>query len=315
VQIKCDETAALFLNGIYRSLYLKYSFYFKTVVMQKIKLFFPSLFAVIIILIACNNSTESGNTQATSDTATSKEPKLKEENVTYTGDNANLDGYIVYNETVSAKRPAILVVPEWWGVNDYPKFRARELAKLGYVAMAIDIYGDGKTADNPDSATSYSTPFYKDPLKAKARIDAAIAKIKTYAQVDTNNIAAVGYCFGGGLLLNTVRLGDDLKGVVSFHGMLLGTPAKKELLKSKILVCHGEADPFVPKKDVDQFKKQMDSIGASYTFKSYEGAVHAFTNPGSTAMGKKFNLPLAYNGLADTASWKDMQAFFGELFK
>jgi dienelactone hydrolase len=221
----------------------------------------------------------------------------------------------VYNENDSAKRPAVLVVPEWWGITDYPKFRARELAKLGYVAMAVDIYGNGKTADNPDSAQKFAMAFYKDPQKAKARLDAAIAKIKTYSQVDPNNIAAVGYCFGGGILLNTVRLGDDLKGVVSFHGTLLGTPAKKDLLKSKILVCHGAADPFVPKKDVDQFKKQMDSIGANYTFKSYEGAVHAFTNPGATEMGKKFKMPIAYNGAADTASWKDMQVFFGDLFK
>src|SRR5258706_7242064 len=106
-----------------------------------------------------------------------------------------------------------------------------------------------KTADNPDSAGKLSMAFYKDPSKAKARIDAAMAKLKTYSQVDPSNIAAVGYCFGGGVLLNTVRLGDDLKGVVSFHGSLIGTPAKKDLLKSKILVCHGGADPFVPQKD------------------------------------------------------------------
>lgn len=282
--------------------------------MKKLKWITLSLFAAISFFTACNNAAESGNTQATKDSA-SKEPKWKEENITYTGDSTTMNGFVVYNENDSSKRPAILVAPEWWGVVDYPKFRARELAKLGYVAMAIDIYGNGKTADNPDSAGKFAMTFYKDPLKAKARIDAAIAKIKTYSQVDTAKIAAVGYCFGGGVLLNTVKLGDDLKGVVSFHGMLLGTPARKDLLKSKILVCHGAADPFVPKKDVDQFKKQMDSIGASYTFKSYEGAVHAFTNPGATAMGKKFNLPLAYNGPADTASWKDMQVFFGELFK
>ena len=283
--------------------------------MQKMKLAIASLFAAISFLTACNNNTESGNTQSKTDSATTKEPKWKEENVTYTGDSTTMNGYIVYNENDSSKRPAVLVVLEWWGMTDYPKFRARELAKLGYVAMAVDIYGNGKTADNPDSAGKLAMAFYKDPLKAKTRIDAAIAKIKTYSQVDPNNIAAVGYCFGGGVLLNTVRLGDDLKGVVSFHGMLLGTPAKKDLLKSKILVCHGAADPFVPKKDVDQFKKQMDSIGASYTFKSYEGAVHAFTNPGATEMGKKFKMPIAYNGAADTASWKDMQVFFGELFK
>ncbi len=275
----------------------------------------PSLFSVTLFFTACNNNGESSGSQAAIDTAASKEPKWKEETVTYTGDSATLNGYVVYDENNTEKRPGVLVVPEWWGLNDYPKFRAKELAKLGYIAMAIDIYGDGKTADNPDSATKFSAPFYKDPFKTKARIDAAIAKLKTYSQVDPSNIAAVGYCFGGGMLLNTVRLGDDLKGVVSFHGSLIGTPAKKDLLKSKILVCHGGADPFVPQKDADLFKKQMDSIGAAYTFKVYPGAMHAFTNPNATELGKKFKIPIAYNGAADTASWNDMKVFFSDLFK
>jgi dienelactone hydrolase len=193
--------------------------------------------------------------------------------------------------------------------------RARELAKLGYVAMAIDVFGNGKTADNPDSAGKLATPFYQNPKEAKARIDAAIAKIKSYRQVDSTQIAAIGYCFGGGVLLNTARLGDELKGVVSFHGGLLGTPANKDLLKTKLLVCHGGADPFVPEKDVTQFKKQMDSIGADYTLKVYPGAVHAFTNPNATEVGKKFNIPISYNAAADSASWNDMKVFFAGLFK
>jgi dienelactone hydrolase len=274
------------------------------------------LFLVVVIsfFTACNNETSTTQTTTANDSA-AKEPKWKEENITYNGDSATLDGYIVYDENNGGKRPAVLVVPEWWGLNDYSKFRARELAKLGYVAMAVDIYGNGKTADTPDSAMKYSSAFYKDPQKAKARIDAAIAKIKTYSQVDPSNIAAVGYCFGGGILLNTVRLGDDLKGVVSFHGSLIGTPANKDLLKSKILVCHGGADPFVPQKDADLFKKQMDSIGATYTFKVYEGAKHAFTNPNATQLGENFKIPIAYNGAADTASWQDMKVFLGVLFK
>ena len=283
--------------------------------MQSFKKFTPVLLLATSFFMACNNDTTS-TTQTSTDTASAtKEPKWKEENITYTGDSATLSGYVVYDENSDVKRPAVLVVPEWWGLNDYPKMRARELAKLGYVAMAIDVYGDGKTADNPDSAGKYAGAFYQNPQKAKARIDAAIAKIKTYSQVDASNIAAVGYCFGGGVLLNTVRLGDELKGVVSFHGSLIGTPANKDLLKSKILVCHGAADSFVPQKDVAIFKKQMDSIGAAYTFKEYAGATHAFTNPAATEAGKKFKIPIAYNGPADTASWQDMKTFFGVLFK
>ena len=256
---------------------------------------------------ACNNEPEK--------TTETKEPKLKEENITFSVDSVTMNGFVVYDENKEGMRPAVLVVPEWWGLNDYTKMRATELAKLGYIAIAIDVYGNGKTADNPDSAGKYSMPFYQNPQMTKARIEAAIAKIKTYSQTDSNNVAAVGYCFGGGMLLNVARLGTNLKGIVSFHGSLIGTPADKSLLKSKILVCHGEVDPFVPEEDVVLFKKQMDSIGAAYSFKEYAGAMHAFTNPNATALGRKFKIPIKYNAAADTASWKDMKEFFTELFK
>lgn len=239
---------------------------------------------------------------------------IREETISFGTDGANLQAYVVYNDSVKGRRPAVIVIPEWWGLNDYPKMRARMLAKLGYVAMALDLYGDGKVADTPDSAKAYTAPFYADPEKAKRRIDAAIARLRTYDNVDTAEIGAIGYCFGGGVLLNTVRLGDDLKGVVSFHGSLLGTPARKDLLRSKILVCHGNADKFVTPDMVAAFKKQMDSIGAVYTFIGYDSATHAFTNPASTVNGKKFNMPIAYNAKADTASWEAMKTFFAGVF-
>ena len=181
--------------------------------------------------------------------------------------------------------------------------------------MAVDMYGNARQADNPESAGKMATPFYQDPAMAKQRFDAALAKIKSYSQADTSKVAAIGYCFGGAMVLNLARLGEDLDGVVSFHGGLVGTPADKNLLKAKILVCHGAADPFVPQTEVDQFKKQMDSIGANYTFKAYEGATHAFTNPAATETGQKFNIPVAYNAAADSASWKDMHDFFAIIFK
>ncbi len=244
-----------------------------------------------------------------------KEPKLKEENINYMIDSLKMDGYVVYDENKEGKRPAVLVVHEWWGLNDYSKMRARELAKLGYIAMAVDMYGNGKRADNPTDAQKLAMPFYQDPQLAKKNFEAALNKFKTWSQVDANNIAAIGYCFGGGVLLNLARMGEDLKGVVSFHGSLVGTPANKSLLKAEILVCHGAADPFVPQEEVDKFKKQMDSIGAKYTFKAYEGAIHAFTNPNATALGEKFNLPIKYNAAADTASWNEMKAFFNKIFQ
>jgi dienelactone hydrolase len=127
-------------------------------------------------------------------------------------------------------------------------------------------------------------------------------------------VAAIGYCFGGTQVLNMAKLGSPLAGVVSFHGGLAGVPADKNLLKAAILVCHGEADSFVPAADVAQFKKQMDSIGANYTFKTYANATHAFTNPAATENGKKFKMPIEYNAAADSASWSDMKTFFGKIF-
>jgi dienelactone hydrolase len=239
---------------------------------------------------------------------------LKEETMTYSANGVTMKGYVVYDESKQGKRPGVLVVPEWWGLNDYPKMRARMLAGLGYIAMAIDMYGDGKVAANPDEAGKLAGAVGQDPATAKSRFDAALNKLKTYSQVDQNNIAAIGYCFGGGVVLNMARLGDPLKGVVSFHGTLLGAPAEKNLLKAKILVCHGEADQFV-NQQVPAFKKQMDSIGADYTFKQYPNATHAFTNPASTENGEKFKMPIRYNGAADTASWNDMKDFFAKIFK
>jgi dienelactone hydrolase len=241
-------------------------------------------------------------------------PMLKEETVTYNAGGVTLKGFIVYDESKTGKRPAVLVVHEWWGLNDYAKNRARQMAALGYIAMAVDMYGEGKTASNPQEAQEMATPFYKDPKLAKNRLDAALEKIKEYKQTDAANVAAIGYCFGGSVVLNSAKLGASLKGVVSFHGGLKGVSADKKLLKAKVLVCHGGADKFVPQEDINNFKHEMDSIGAVYSFKTYADATHAFTNPDATATGKKFNMPIEYNAAADKASWEDMKIFLSELF-
>jgi dienelactone hydrolase len=275
------------------------------------------ILSVIIIssLAACNNQSSSSSS-VTDSTAkeTTQSPGYKEENIQYANDSATMRGYVVYDENKKGKRPGVLVVPEWWGLNDYPKMRARKLAELGYFAMAIDIYGGGEIATNPTDAARMSGPFYQNLEKTKSRFDAALKKLKTYDQVDTNNIAAIGYCFGGGVVLNMARMGEYLNGIVSFHGSLIGAPARKDLLKTKILVCQGGDDQFTL-KDVPAFKKQMDSIGADYTFKQYPNATHAFTNPNATATGKKFNMPIRYNAAADSASWNDMKDFFARIFK
>ncbi len=269
----------------------------------------------LISVIACNNQQSGQNTTSASDDTTIKrEAAIKEDSVSYTAGNTIMNSYVAYNENLEGKRPIVLVVPEWWGLNDYPRMRAKLLAGLGYLAMAVDIYGNGKIANNPQEAQQMAGVFYKNPELAKARLDAALVKAKTYREADTSLVAAIGYCFGGAVVLNAAKLGSNLDGVVSFHGTLDGVPARKDLLKARILVCQGGADSFVPQKDVDAFKKSMDSIGANYTIKEYRGATHAFTNPAASETGKKFNMPIAYNPSADSASWEDMKVFLGQVF-
>ena len=282
------------------------------------KLSLSLLLFLSFAFFACNNSSSSDQKQSDNLKDSTKmatdSVKLKDENVIYSANGTTMNGYLAFDANKQGKRPAVLIVHEWWGLTDYPKMRAKQLAQLGYVAFAVDMYGNGKTAANPQEAQSLATPFYKDPNLAKTRLDAALQKLKSYPEVDTANIAAIGYCYGGYVVLNAAKLGEPLKGVVSFHGDLSGVAPDKNLLKAKVLVCHGADDKFVTKEAVDKFKHQMDSVKADYTFKSYPNATHAFTNPQSTENGKKFNMPIAYNAEADKNSWNEMLTFFNKIF-
>ena len=247
--------------------------------------------------------------------AAQKPAAIKGEEITYTAaDGTILKSYVAYNENEKGKRPAVIVVPEWWGNNDYSRMRARKLAELGYIAIAVDMYGEGKIAANPTDALAFATPFYKDPQLGKGRIEAAVNKLKEYPQTDAGKMAAIGYCFGGSMVLNAAKLGMDLKGVVSFHGGLATVPATAGSTKAKILVCNGAADKFISPDDIKNFRSNLDSLKIPYTFIDYPGALHAFTNPQSTENGKKFNMPIAYNEAADKKSWIDMKAFFKTIF-
>ena len=273
--------------------------------MKKINL----LLALVVGLLAACNTNDSKTT-----TETKLNMQVKEDTALYHLDSINMVGYVAWDASTDKKRPVVMVVPEWWGLNEYTKSRARQLAELGYLAFVVDMYGNGMQAENPTVAGEMATPFYKDPAMAKARFDAAMARALLYAPADNSNVAAIGYCFGGTQVLNVALLGGALKGVVSFHGGLETAPADKALLKADMLICHGEADGFVPEAQVASFRKKLDSIGASYTFKSYANATHAFTNPKATETGKKFEMPIEYNAAADSASWKDMKAFFDKIF-
>jgi dienelactone hydrolase len=279
---------------------------------MKINLLSVSALAVSLILFSCNDSSKPEEKKADETVSVSQ---LHESQVNYTADSANMNGYVVYSDSFSGKRPAVLVVHEWWGLNDYAKNRAKQLAEMGYMAMAVDMFGNGQTAANPEEATKLATPFYQNPQLTKTRLDAALAKLKSMEQTDTSKTAAIGYCYGGYVVLNAAKLGADLDGVVSFHGDLSGANPDKNLLKSQILVCHGAADPFVPESMVDKFKKQMDSVGANYSFIAYPDATHAFTNPDATEKGKEFKIPIAYNEAADKKSWEDMKAFLEKIFR
>jgi dienelactone hydrolase len=239
---------------------------------------------------------------------------IREETVSYTANGVTMKGFVAFDGNLKGKLPVVLIVHEWWGLKEYEKMRAREFAEMGYLAMAVDMFGEGQTASDPKQAQALAMPFYQDPGLAKTRLDAAITKILTYPQADPGKRVAVGYCFGGFVVLNCAKLGADLDAVVSFHGGLGGVPADKSLLKAKILVCQGESDKFVTLQDLQTFRHQMDSISADYTVRTYANATHAFTNPDATRTGKEFNLPIEYNAAADKASWNDMKIFLKRVF-
>jgi dienelactone hydrolase len=236
--------------------------------------------------------------------------------VEYTANGDTLKGYLAYDDSIKEKQPGIIVIHEWWGVTDYPKKRAEMLASLGYVALTADMYGNGQIADNPTDAQKFAGESTKDFDRFKARFLAALEFLKKNEYVDPERTAAIGYCYGGGVVLSMARAGVDLKGVVSFHGSLATkTPAEKGKIKAKILVCNGGADKFISEKDIDNFKQEMKAAGADFKFISYPGALHAFTNPEATDLGKKFNMPIAYNKSGDTKSWNEMQKFFKIIFR
>jgi dienelactone hydrolase len=201
-------------------------------------------------------------------------------------------------------------------LNDYARKRAQMLAELGYTALAVDMYGDGKVAVHPDDAQKFSSEFLKSPDVAKTRFMAAMDFLRDQSTVDPTRIAAIGYCFGGGIVLNMARQGLDLKGVASFHGGLTAIkPAQPGMVKAKILVLNGADDKFITPEQIEAFKEEMRTAGADFRFINYPGAIHSFTNPEADVLGKKFNLPMAYNADADRNSWDEMKEFLNSIFK
>ncbi|MFL6650749.1 MAG: dienelactone hydrolase family protein [Sulfurifustaceae bacterium] len=235
---------------------------------------------------------------------------MKEQEIDYKAGAVTCKGFIAYDAAATDKRPAVLVVHEWWGNNDFSRNIARKLAGAGFVGFALDMYGEGRQADNPQTASQMSGEIGKNPPLLRDRFNAAREFVAKHPGIDPTRIAAIGYCFGGMVVLQMARMGEDLRGVVSFHGLLgTGLPAQAGKVKAKVLVLNGADDPFVPKPQLEGFENEMKAAGADYKVVNYPGGKHAFTNPGATERGQRFSLPLEYNADIDKKSWDEALAF------
>ena len=241
-------------------------------------------------------------------------PTIETREISYEDNGVSLSGYFAYPAHGEAV-PGVVVVHEWWGHNDYARKRADMLAELGYAAFALDMYGDNKLASHPKEAMAFMSEVVNTAGLAQQRFNAGLQLLRSQQQVDGDKIAAIGYCFGGAVVLSAARSGADIAGVVSFHGGLSGlAPIAPRGADVRILVLNGEADPFVRDEHKAAFKQEMDAAAMRYRFVDYPGVQHSFTNPAATKVGEDFGLPLKYDAEADADSWQQMQDFFQNMF-
>ena len=253
-----------------------------------------SLFACVFVCVA---SVEAG---------------VQTKKVTYKHGELECLGYLAWDDSTQGQRPGVLVVHEWWGLNDYARARAEQLAKLGYVAFAADMYGEGKTTEHPQEAGEMAGKVRTNVQDWRKRAAAALEVLKSQPQCDKTKLAAIGYC-GGSTVLQLAFSGADLKAVVSFHGAL-PTPKAAEVkqIKAMMLVCNGADDSFIPEAAIMAFREALDQGGAKYDFVAYRGAKHSFTVPDADKHG---NPGMKYDKAADEDSWKKMLALFAEKFE
>jgi dienelactone hydrolase len=245
--------------------------------------------------------------------AASAVAEIKTATVTYKDGETELEGYVTYDDVKQGLRPGVLVIHDWTGLQDYPKSRARQLAELGYVAFAADIYGKGVRPTDPKECAAEAGKYKSNLPLLRKRVQLGLDQLKLQPQTDPQKLAAIGYCFGGTTVLELARSGAQLNGVVSFHGGLATTmPATSGQIKAKVLVLHGADDPFVKPEEVAAFKAEMDSAKADFQFISYPGAVHSFTKKAAGNDPSKGN---AYHETADKESWAEMKKFFAAIFK
>ena len=239
--------------------------------------------------------------------------KLRTSTVEYKQGNTTLEGYLAYDDKVRGKRPGVLVVHAWKGLGEQEKRRARELAQLGYVAFAADIYGKGIRPKTNQEAAAQATIYRSNRTLMRQRVQAGLEFLKQHRLTIAEKTAAIGYCFGGGAVLELARSGADVDGVVSFHGNL-DTPDPKDAnsIQGRVLVLHGADDPLVPPEQVQAFAKEMSDAKVDWELIMYGGAVHSFTNPNA---GNDPSKGVAYNAKADRRSWEAMKGFFAEIFQ
>ena len=238
--------------------------------------------------------------------------EIRSEAVSYRDGDLELTGHVYWDDSISGKRPGVLVVHEWWGLNEYAKWRAGQLAEMGYVAFAADMYGGDRVTIHPEQAQEWATATTSSLDAWRQRGLAALEQLRGHQLTDDSRMAAIGYCFGGSTVMQLAYAGADLKGVVSFHGSLPppnGSEANN--IKGRVLVEHGNDDGFIPAERVSKFKSTLGDAGVNLTFHGYDGVRHGFTNPDANSYGID---NVKYDPQADEASWSSMQQFFREIF-
>ncbi len=241
--------------------------------------------------------------------------EIQSQVIDYTANGVALQGYLALPENTDSEIPGVIVVHEWNGHSEYVRSRAEQLAALGYVAFALDMYGTGKVAETPQESEALMNDLLQQPKQVVERFDAAMTLLQNHENVDSANIAAIGYCMGGAIVLNMARAGKPLKAVCSFHGLLqTETPMEKGTFTGRLGVFTGGADPMVTPDIVEGFQQEMQNAGVDLEFCSYPDVLHSFTNPVATERGEKFGLPLKYSESADHDSWAKMRVLLAQAF-